>query len=367
MNTQVVPDAAVRPRPMGLPIPNSKLAMWLFLGTEIMFFTGLIGSYIVLRFGSEGWPTDPAVTHINVLAGGVNTFVLICSSYLVVLCHERLSRGLVGQAQLALLGALLLGGLFLGIKSVEYQGKFEHGIIPGQIPETDQQALDQVSQRLEETSRNWLRRLIPEADTPLQKQQLLEEKLTDEGDADTAELRAWSDFEKTRVILRDRIAAETVTLGPPAAHSTAAPDTRPMSSPAVPAETESAPESETETEAATPDGAEPVPTDLDHALASGGIRGAIDWLHQDPRFAAETRHLHVTQPIVYGNLFASLYFFLTGIHALHVVIGLLLFLTILVWGPFLKTTAVTYVENVGLYWHFVDLVWIFLFPLIYIL
>lgn len=346
---------------MGLPIPNSKLAMWLFLGTEIMFFTGLIGSYIVLRFGSEGWPTDPAVTHINVLAGGVNTFVLICSSYLVVLCHERLSRGLIGQAQLALLGALLLGGAFLGIKSVEYQGKFEHGIIPGQIPETDQQAMDQVAQRLEETSRNWLRRLIPEAETPLQKQQILEEKLSTEGEAETAELRAWSDFEKTRIILRDRIAAETVTLGPPASHSPATPAAAPES----PAAASTTPEAETA--ATQPDGAEPLPTDLDQALAYGGLRGAIDWLHQDSRFAAETRHLHVTQPMVYGNLFASLYFFLTGIHALHVVIGLLLFLTILVWGPFLKTTALNYVENVGLYWHFVDLVWIFLFPLIYIL
>ncbi len=43
---------------MGIPIPNSKLGMWLFLGTEIMFFTAFIGTYIVLYFGSPGWPTD---------------------------------------------------------------------------------------------------------------------------------------------------------------------------------------------------------------------------------------------------------------------------------------------------------------------
>ena len=45
---------------MGIPIPNSKLGMWLFLGTEIMFFTAFIGTYIVLYFGSPGWPTVPA-------------------------------------------------------------------------------------------------------------------------------------------------------------------------------------------------------------------------------------------------------------------------------------------------------------------
>jgi cytochrome c oxidase subunit 3 len=40
-----------------LPITTGKFAMWLFLATEIMFFTGLIGSYVVLRFGAKHWPT----------------------------------------------------------------------------------------------------------------------------------------------------------------------------------------------------------------------------------------------------------------------------------------------------------------------
>src|SRR5580704_10724474 len=49
---------------MGLPIGNGKLAMWLFLVTEIMFFTGLIGTYIVLRNGSRSWPT-PHDVHLK--------------------------------------------------------------------------------------------------------------------------------------------------------------------------------------------------------------------------------------------------------------------------------------------------------------
>jgi cytochrome c oxidase subunit 3 len=76
---------------MGVPIPNGKLGMWLFLGTEIMFFTAFIGTYIVLRWGSPGWPTDPNVTHIRVALGAINTFVLICSSVSVVLAHEAMS------------------------------------------------------------------------------------------------------------------------------------------------------------------------------------------------------------------------------------------------------------------------------------
>src|SRR5262249_18375276 len=68
---------------MGLPLPHGKLAMWLFLVTEIMFFTGLIGTYIILRNGqptsTTPWPT-PHDVHLNEFIGAFNTFVLICSS-----------------------------------------------------------------------------------------------------------------------------------------------------------------------------------------------------------------------------------------------------------------------------------------------
>ena len=58
-------------------IPHDKMGMWIFLCSEVMFFTGLIGSYIVLRFGSA-WP-DPK-TQLNIWLTAGNTFILICSS-----------------------------------------------------------------------------------------------------------------------------------------------------------------------------------------------------------------------------------------------------------------------------------------------
>jgi cytochrome c oxidase subunit III len=70
-----------------------------------------------------------------------------------------------------------------------------------------------------------------------------------------------------------------------------------------------------------------------------------------------------------GQLYFSLYFALTGLHASHMIIGLVI-LAILAYkahkGQF---TAEWYtpVEIMGLYWHFVDLVWIFLFPLLYLI
>lgn len=52
-----------------------------------MFFAGLIGTYIVLRFGAKTWPVPHAV-HLSEPIGAFNTFVLICSSVSIVLCLE---------------------------------------------------------------------------------------------------------------------------------------------------------------------------------------------------------------------------------------------------------------------------------------
>jgi heme/copper-type cytochrome/quinol oxidase subunit 3 len=64
------------------------------------------------------------------------------------------------------------------------------------------------------------------------------------------------------------------------------------------------------------------------------------------------------------NLFWSFYFLMTGLHALHVIAGLVAFTTVLYVVS--KGTCWSRVEAVGIYWHFVDIVWIFLFPLLYI-
>jgi cytochrome c oxidase subunit 3 len=65
-----------------------------------------------------------------------------------------------------------------------------------------------------------------------------------------------------------------------------------------------------------------------------------------------------------GPLWASTYFLLTGFHALHVLVGLIAFAILMLLT--LDRRRAGAVENVGLYWHFVDLVWIFLFPLLYL-
>jgi cytochrome c oxidase subunit 3 len=68
-------------------------------------------------------------------------------------------------------------------------------------------------------------------------------------------------------------------------------------------------------------------------------------------------------------LFYGLYFFMTGLHALHIIIGLVFIAVIAVriYRDKIASDNFVLLENSGLYWHLVDLIWIFLFPLFYLI
>lgn len=68
-------------------------------------------------------------------------------------------------------------------------------------------------------------------------------------------------------------------------------------------------------------------------------------------------------------LFFGLYYVMTGLHAFHIIIGVIILAFMLVFLIKNKITSDNYVklENSGLYWHLVDLIWIFLFPLFYLI
>lgn len=120
--------------PLGtaLPVPNGKLGIWLFLGTEVMFFTGLIGAYLVLRMSNASrWPAHHEV--LNEPIGAFNTFVLICSSVTVVLAHQAIQLGRYRRCLTLITLTLLLGCVFLGVKGFEYHEKWVHGLVPWQV------------------------------------------------------------------------------------------------------------------------------------------------------------------------------------------------------------------------------------------
>ena len=90
-----------------------------------------------------------------------------------------------------------------------------------------------------------------------------------------------------------------------------------------------------------------------------------------PGEEADEHKLHLAPgvSVAHVQMFYWIYFAMTGMHALHMIIGvgLLAVLTIMAWRGRFSPEYHAPVEIVGLYWHFVDIVWIFLFPLLYLL
>ncbi len=190
----------------------AAIGMWAFLVQEVMFFGGLFTTYLVYRALHPAAFAEGS-SHLPVALGTFNTAVLIGSSLTMALAVRAAQLGRGGGTALFLVATMLLACVFLGVKAVEYQDKWEHALIPG----------------------------VRWAPAP---------------------------------------------------------------------------------------GADP--------------------------------HL---------NLFFALYFVMTGMHALHMVIGLGLMAVVAVRAARGAFSAAQHglVECLGLYWHFVDLVWIFLFPLLYLL
>ncbi|MBN9399845.1 MAG: cytochrome c oxidase subunit 3 ['Candidatus Kapabacteria' thiocyanatum] len=112
-------------------IPNGKLAMWAFLASELMFFSGFFGAFIVLR-NSNYELFGQGSHHLSVPLALTNTFILIASSLTMALAILNLERGNRKNFQL-FLGLTILGAFgFLIVKTFEYSAKWHDGLFPGQ-------------------------------------------------------------------------------------------------------------------------------------------------------------------------------------------------------------------------------------------
>lgn len=322
-----------------LPISNGKTFMWLFLSTEIMFFAALIGTYIVLRFGAVSWPSTHDV-HLVEFIGFINTSILICSSVTIVLSLEAAKKDNAASAKAWMFLTLVLGSVFLGVKAYEYEAKFSHGIYP-QYPRS------QIYEKADVYYAQAVRMRLAELKTEL---------LASQGD-DPNNKQIAADIDVVDDISQKLKAAEEAIREAPDS-----PDGRMQLQRLA---DKIYPRSSVHQRHATP--AESPGNDLVGdslskfrlaSTAAGGDAGHVVGLND--------QHPWLKLPIMIpgGNMWASTYFLLTGFHALHVVVGLIAFAILLAMT--LNKAAAGTIENVGLYWHFVDLVWIFLFPLLYL-
>ena len=118
------PAAQAVSREEGLP---GDFAIWIFICAEMLAFGVLFVAYAFTRAGDVALFNASQQT-LSQTAGAINTLVLITSSYFVVRGVVAIKRGLSEQCAWWLSGAVLLGGVFVAIKLVEFHGKFAAGI-----------------------------------------------------------------------------------------------------------------------------------------------------------------------------------------------------------------------------------------------
>ena len=274
---------------------SGKLGIWLFLVTEVLFFSGLFVAYIIYR-AHHPEIFDYANHYLDTKMGAINTVVLLFSSLTAawaVRCAQlNQQRGLIACLSVTLLCAFA----FLGIKTVEYKGKFDYGTL-------------------------WGAKFDPKISpngTPLK---------GDDAPA-TEQAPAAEEAESARGDLHD--------VGE--AHAFA----RAIDIPA----------SLSDEHAAPPANAAPA----GEGSAEHEPQGEGDDFLSGP-------------PPPNTGMFFSIYFGMTGLHGIHVTVGVFIFIWLLIRairGHF-NSTYFGPIDYAALYWHLVDLIWIYLFPLLYLI
>lgn len=111
---------------------SSKLGMWIFLVTEILFFGGLFVAYIIYR----SWHPElfiMAAEQLDTTMGAINTAVLIASSLTIALAIRASQLNQKRNLIILLLSTIALAATFMVIKYFEYTHKFDMGIYPGAL------------------------------------------------------------------------------------------------------------------------------------------------------------------------------------------------------------------------------------------
>lgn len=406
----------------------AKLGMWLFLGTEILLFGGLFVLYAVLRsnnpeifhYGSQ---------FLDMRLGAINTILLILSSMTMALAVHAAQRG-AWRLLITCLVATVVGGVgFMGIKYVEYSHKIHEGLVLGasfyETPEwaVQHEALAEVVVTAPVSSPAPAPIVGAAAAAPVVAAPVVAAPVVAAGDVQKgravwdstcrtchgasgeglpgsgkaiqgstfvaqqtdAQLlkflkvgRSPSDPLNTtgsqmppkggNPLLKDpdlvNVIAFVRTMGGNSAapaDATAAAPAAGSAAPVVVAAKAKAPEPFWIPKSSipnAPDGPSGISEAFFNAAASDGLSDKVY-----PHHTADTK-----RP-ANSHLFFVIYYLMTGLHGIHVLIGILVIGTLAVlamrgrFGP----RSYTAVDLGGLYWHLVDLIWIFLFPLFYLL
>ncbi len=336
---------------------SGKLGIWLFLVTEILFFSGMFCAYAIFRMLRPD-VFEGCSQFLNTKLGAINTGVLLFSSLTMawaVRCSQvKQNRGLVGMLAATLSCAMI----FLGVKAIEYSHKWEMGLLPAGLyfydpanphPESHTNYLFYIClpfmillggvvawliASLVTRNRFHLKCAMPLSVAAacffigIGLGMVLESGDSEHGSevATTAEL----DTDVALIVNSDDIALER--LADDAANSGAKSELNARMQ-----------QLETAGSSIVQDGEE--------------ISGAIVSVEENVMTQRK------------AGVFFSIYYCMTGVHAIHILLGIgfLVWLLIRAVREDFNPQYFGPVDYVGLYWHLVDLIWIYLFPLLYLI
>jgi cytochrome c oxidase subunit 3 len=339
---------------------NAKVGIWLFLASEVMLFGGLFSAYIFLRLAADDgyWPQGL----LNVPIGTFNTAILILSSVTVIRAWVALKMRRYSEYKKWMLITILCGSAFLFIKLVfEWPPKFNHF---GAILRKDKWA---------------------------KYEDYLDNKgLKERGRPPRVEISGHLhgiEVSGDKSVLDQFAGAHHLEIKPLEHHAKADEHAKPAEEHGEPVYELVAPQGG---HAPSPRVAEKVAklkgvkivafdVQLDEHNANPTSKHydrsnfkplALADPPKNATIAIEDIH-HWSAFVPKHSTYFSTYFMITGLHGLHVLAGVLVFCFL--WGPgaalYRKNPEhlANRVEVAGLFWHFVDLIWIFVFPLFYLL
>ena len=111
----------------GPPLSNARLGLLIFLGAETMFFSGLIGTFLVFRLAHEVWP-PASLPRLPIVVTGVNTLILLYSAYTMWRANRAIRAGAHRDAVNMLLATTVLGGTFLVVQGFEWVRLIGYGL-----------------------------------------------------------------------------------------------------------------------------------------------------------------------------------------------------------------------------------------------
>ncbi|MEO1614854.1 MAG: cytochrome c oxidase subunit 3 [Planctomycetota bacterium] len=365
---------------------SGKLGMWLFLVTEVLFFSGMFCAYAIFR----AWRPEVFVgcsEFLNTKLGAINTGVLLFSS-LTMAWAVRCAQ-LEEHKKLACLIATTLccATMFLGVKAIEYSHKWELGLLPGgyfsyhpDAPHADSNYLLYLCAPFGVAAVGVLVWLIVSLVQGAKFQvevakPLLVVCLSFFGGVGLGTVLESGGEEHHSEAHADGAHDEEHADGHDESHEGENADavTEPMVAASVPPAGSITNEDEDLSvieRLATDDTNTGLQNELSARRAQAEMSsGAITYdIADDESATIADVEENVLRPSRAG-VFFSIYYCMTGVHAIHILAGIGVLIWLLVRAIRLDFNKNYFgpVDYVGLYWHLVDLIWIYLFPLMYLI